>query len=291
MRIVTSAPTRWPAPEVLGAWWRRRVGTAVDRLVERPAAAGLLRTAGTGASPGSRWEAAHPGQRGASGEVLVTGAPADRRLRAAGRLAADPGREAVLDVDGLDVPRRLETRSRLRYLGWDAVLTADPARLLEARLELDWLLVVASAAVRPRGGAEHLEVRLVVRGRGRWRPVLVPVLRSVEGPLQRRTDALVRAAAAAIERVAVQAPPPVPSSRPGSSGGAGSPARPVARAADPQVRGLVRRPGGRGGRLDLSWLASPVGTVRHVRAAARGGLVGTLLDALRGWLRGPPRAP
>lgn len=287
MRLRESAPTRWPAPEQLAAWWREEVGDALDELVSGPRAAGLLRAAGVGVGPGSRWEASHPGQRGASAEVEITGVPGDRGLRAAGRLASDPGREAVLDVDGLDVPRRLVSRSSVPHLGWDVVATADPGRLLHARLELDWLLVVVSAAVRPRGPVDHLEVRLDVRGRGAWRPVLAPLLRRSAGPVRRELATVVRVAAAAVERRATEpAGPP----RDLDSLAAGA-SRPVAAPVAAPVGDPVGDPAGRVRRLDLSWLASPVRTVRHLGATSAGAGSGGPLRRLRRWSRaagGPP---
>lgn len=286
MRFVDSAPTRWPAPERLASWWREQVGDALDELLERPAAAGLLRTAGTGAAPGSRWEVTHPSQRGAGAEVLVTGVPSDRGLRAVGRLAGDPDLEAVLEVDGLDVPRRATSHSRLRHLGWDVAVTADPRRLLEARVELDWVLVTASAAVRPRGAVDHLEVRLVVRGRGAWRPVLAPLLRASAGPVRSELARVVRVLAAAIEAVAVA-----------GADGDSSVRRRVplllpGRHAAPRSS-QVRGPGDRAGpgvrRVDLVWLASPVRALRWLGAGSARTRGPSLLRVLRRWTRGAPR--
>lgn len=181
MRWTATAPVTWPSDQGFDAWWRGVVAEAVGLDGDPARAFGadggqVELVSGEHLRPGAvyRWLA----PEGVTGSVAwgIGGRAGRRDLYGEYQEDDDPRRRVELRVDGLDAFGSAHATSTLRHLAAEVSMAPERDGLLDLEVTLDWLLVRLRARVVPAASGEQLRVSLRVVGRGRWRPVVAPLL-------------------------------------------------------------------------------------------------------------------
>lgn len=194
MRFSAAAPVTWPTHAAWATWWRRGVAeldtvqVRPDGTVEVPDAhpddPHVRLIAGEHLRPGARYVVDVQETDRLTAAIGIGGTARRRLGHARIRNLLHPG-SLTLDLDSLDEPASLALHSDIQYVGADAVLRPDRDTGADGEVRLDWLRLRFRIFVRSTGTSEELVIEGSLTGRGRWRPVLGPVL-STLGPLVSR---------------------------------------------------------------------------------------------------------
>lgn len=209
-------PVTWPSDAGWQTWWRLqtleldRTTVGKDGVLDfpdepdgpDPDTEQIRLTRGEHLRGGARYQLGSSSLPTVRLAAAIAGPPGGRVLAVHGKRTTRRGSVEV-DVDGLDVLRRVSSTSGMPTLRWTASFEPDRRGLLDLDVRLRWLRARAEARVVPArdGVGERLVVVVRVRGRGRWRPVVGAFLGLV--PSSRVRTELAAAVAAAAERLSL----------------------------------------------------------------------------------------
>lgn len=188
MRFSATAPVTWPTHSAWATWWRHgiteldTVTVRPDGTVDVPDAQGedpdVRLTEGEHLRPGARYVVEFPETDRLTAAIGIGGTPRRRLGHARVRNLLHPG-SLTVDLDSLDEPTSLMVRSDIQYVGGDVVLRPERDAAAVGEVRLDWLRLRFRVLVRSTGTSEELVLEGSLTGRGRWRPVLGPLLSTI----------------------------------------------------------------------------------------------------------------